>query len=129
MLGKKIEIIRMDGEPYYNGRQGIVTRIDDMGQIHGTWGRCALIEDCDQFKIIKEPIEEPTSISKMKPFTEWTKYEFAIKTPNDEVHYFTPSKSNSGVYDEAMKILKSHEDGVDLYVDPDKQDDNIIVYK
>lgn len=123
MIGKKIEIIRMDGEPHYNGRQGIVTRIDDMGQIHGTWGRCALIEDCDKFKIIEEQIAKKP---KLKPFDEWKTYEFAIMTPNDEVHYFTP-KTNAGAYDEAMKILNSYEDGVELYIDPDEQDDNHII--
>lgn len=126
MIGKKIEIIYMDGEPHYNGRQGIVTRIDDMGHIYGTWGRCALIHGYDQFKIIKEPIEGQTIKTPNRIlFDEWDDYEFALITPN-EWYYFKP-KTNTGAYDEAMKILNSYEDGVNLYINPDKQDNNHVV--
>lgn len=51
-IGDKIRIICMAGEPQYTGREGTVTRIDDAGQIHGTWGGCALIEDEDDYEII-----------------------------------------------------------------------------
>ena len=51
-VGDKIEIIYMSGEPQYTGKIGFVTKIDDMGQIHGTWGGCALIPDDDEFRII-----------------------------------------------------------------------------
>ena len=53
LIGKKIRIIWMDGEPQYMGREGVVTYIDDAGQIHGTWGGCALIPS-DDFEIIEE---------------------------------------------------------------------------
>lgn len=53
LIGKKIRIIWMNGEPQYMGREGVVTYIDDAGQIHGTWGGCALIPD-DDFEIIEE---------------------------------------------------------------------------
>ena len=52
-VGDKIRIIDMDGEPRYNGREGIVVYIDSIGQIHGTWGGCALIPGNDQFEIIE----------------------------------------------------------------------------
>lgn len=55
-VGDKIEIEYMDGEPSYSGRIGIVTSIDDAGQIHGTWGGCALLE-CDEFKVIEKAKE------------------------------------------------------------------------
>lgn len=42
-IGDEIEIIDMYGEPQYSGKVGTVTRIDDMKQIHGTWGGCALV--------------------------------------------------------------------------------------
>ncbi len=42
-VGDKIRIINMSGEPQYTGREGIVEFIDGIGQIHGTWGGCALI--------------------------------------------------------------------------------------
>lgn len=51
-VGDKIEIISMDGEPQYSGRTGIVTHVDDAGQIHGTWGGCALIQGVDSFRVI-----------------------------------------------------------------------------
>lgn len=50
--GDRIRIIRMDGEPRYDGKEGTVTHIDDAGQIHGTWGGCALIPGVDKFVII-----------------------------------------------------------------------------
>ena len=48
-VGDKIQIINMIGEPKYTGKSGIVTYIDDIGQIHGSWGGCALIPDEDEF--------------------------------------------------------------------------------
>lgn len=52
-VGDKILIQAMQGEPRYKNTSGVVTHIDDIGQIHGTWGGCALIPDIDEFKIIK----------------------------------------------------------------------------
>jgi len=51
-IGDKIRIIHMVGEFAYTGKEGIVRTIDDMGQIHGTWGGCALIPGVDQFEVI-----------------------------------------------------------------------------
>ena len=51
-VGDTIKIIKMEGEPQYTNREGIVTHIDDIGQIHGTWGGCAIIPDVDVYKII-----------------------------------------------------------------------------
>ena len=48
-VGDKIKIIKMQGEEQYNGKEGVVTSIDDAGQIHGTWGGCALIKNYDIF--------------------------------------------------------------------------------
>lgn len=50
--GDKIRIIDMAGEPHYAGRTGEVEYIDDMGQIHGTWGGCALIPEEDTYELI-----------------------------------------------------------------------------
>lgn len=49
-IGDKIQIIKMDGEHQYDGKEGIVDLIDDAGQIHGTWGGCASISDVDNLK-------------------------------------------------------------------------------
>ena len=48
----EIRIVYMDGEPEYDGRKGTVTHIDDAGQIHGTWGGCALIPEVDDYEVI-----------------------------------------------------------------------------
>ena len=48
-IGDTIKIIKMEGEPQYTNREGVVTHIDDAGQIHGTWGGCALISEVDSF--------------------------------------------------------------------------------
>ena len=53
-VGDKIEILYMDGEPQYAGREGVVTHIDAIGQLHGTWGGCAVIPEMDSFKVIKD---------------------------------------------------------------------------
>ena len=52
-VGDKIKIIEMKDEPSYNGKEGEVLFIDDIGQIHGTWGGCALIPEVDKFEIIR----------------------------------------------------------------------------
>ena len=52
--GDHIRIIHMEGEPQYAGREGYVTHVDDAGQIHGTWGGCAIIPGPDQYELIEE---------------------------------------------------------------------------
>lgn len=55
-VGDRIRILRLD-DPYdesYPGREGIVENIDDMGQLHGTWGGLAVIPNEDIFEIIKD---------------------------------------------------------------------------
>ena len=52
-IGDTIKIIKMDGEPQSPGREGVVTHIDDAGQIHGTWGGCAIIPEVDTYIIVK----------------------------------------------------------------------------
>ncbi len=45
----------MQNEPNYYNRVGKVTFIDDLNQVHGTWGGCAIIPNVDKFIIIKKP--------------------------------------------------------------------------
>mgnify|MGYP003425142134 CR=1 FL=1 len=52
-IGDLIRIIEMDGEPQYSNKEGVVKYIDSMGQIHGTWGGCALIPGVDSFEIVR----------------------------------------------------------------------------
>lgn len=51
-LGKTIIIVSMNGEPHYSGKMGIVKSVDDLGQLHGTWGGLALIPQEDKFVIM-----------------------------------------------------------------------------
>ena len=53
LIGKKIRIIDMNGEPQYSGKTGVVKHVDSIGQIHGTWGGCALVPGTDDFEIIE----------------------------------------------------------------------------
>ena len=48
-IGDTIKIIKMEGEPQYTNREGVVTHIDDAGQMHGTWGGCAIIPEVDTY--------------------------------------------------------------------------------
>ena len=57
-VGDRIRIVYMSGEPHYTGKEGTVRRIDDAGQIHGSWGGCALIPDEDEFEIIEPGTEQ-----------------------------------------------------------------------
>lgn len=51
-IGDTIRIIEMNGEPHYSGRVGVVERIDDIGQLHGTWGGLAVIPGEDAFEVL-----------------------------------------------------------------------------
>ncbi len=52
-LGKKVRINHLQGENgRYDGKEGVVTRVDDMGDLHGTWGSLAIIVDSDNFSVI-----------------------------------------------------------------------------
>jgi hypothetical protein len=53
-VGQKIKIIDMEGEPHYSGREGVIKHIDDMGQLHGTWGGLAVVPETDSYEVIKE---------------------------------------------------------------------------
>ena len=46
-IGDTIKIIKMESEPQYTDCEGVVTHIDDVGQMHGTWGGCAIILKVD----------------------------------------------------------------------------------
>jgi rubrerythrin len=64
--GDKLRIIDMVGEPHYAGRTGEVEHIDDMGQIHGTWGGCALIPEEDTYELIVDEALHETFESDLK---------------------------------------------------------------
>jgi len=53
-VGDELKIIEMAGEPQYCGKVGVVEFIDGIGQIHGTWGGCAIIPEEDRFEVINK---------------------------------------------------------------------------
>ena len=57
-VGDRLRVIEMKDEPQYSGREGVVKYIDDAGQIHGTWGGCALIPGLDEYVIVMEACDE-----------------------------------------------------------------------
>ena len=52
-VGDTIRINYMKDEPQYTGREGVITHIDDFGQLFGSWGGLAVVPDMDNFEIIK----------------------------------------------------------------------------
>lgn len=52
--GMWLRIIAMNGEARYTGKVGQVKYIDDAGQVHGTWGGCALLPDIDFFDVLTD---------------------------------------------------------------------------
>ena len=54
-VGDDIIIIKLAGEKSnnYSLRRGTVESIDDIGQLHGTWGGLAVIPEEDTFVVIK----------------------------------------------------------------------------
>ena len=52
-VGDKIRIIHLAGEDNrYDGKEGTITYIDSLGQLHGSWGGLAIIPEEDDFEII-----------------------------------------------------------------------------
>ena len=62
-VGDKIRIVQMSGEgDRYHGVEGVVTHVDSIGQLHGTWGGLAVIPEEDKFCVLKKSDENNTSI-------------------------------------------------------------------
>lgn len=52
-VGDKIRINHLRGEDNrYDGKEGTITYIDSLGQLHGDWGGLAVIPEEDDFEII-----------------------------------------------------------------------------
>lgn len=50
-VGHRVKIYNMQDEPSYTNKEGVITSVDDIGQLHGTWGGCALVPELDEFQI------------------------------------------------------------------------------
>ena len=64
MVGRMIVINRMEGEPQYGGKIGVVQSVDDCLRLHGTWGGLAVDPALDEFMIAKEVKVEPHLLGK-----------------------------------------------------------------
>lgn len=53
-VGQKIKIKYVEDEPAYTGKSGICNYVDDIGQLHGTWGGIALLPYIDEFEIVED---------------------------------------------------------------------------
>ena len=52
--GDKIRINHLRGEDNrYDGKEGTITYIDSLGQLHGDWGGLAVIPEEDDFEILQ----------------------------------------------------------------------------
>ena len=52
--GTRIRITKLE-DPFddsYPGREGEVKYIDDIGQLHGTWGFLAVVPESDEFVVL-----------------------------------------------------------------------------
>ena len=53
-VGQKVRIIHLEGEDNrYDGREGIIMKIDGIGQLHGIWGSLAVIPSDDDFYVME----------------------------------------------------------------------------
>ena len=53
-VGHQIHINHLQGEDNrYDGREGIIMKIDCIGQLHGTWGSLAVIPSDDDFYVME----------------------------------------------------------------------------
>lgn len=57
-IGDTIRIINMKGEDHYNGREGVIEYIDELDQLHGTWGGLAIIPTEDLIEVINHEVVE-----------------------------------------------------------------------
>lgn len=62
-IGTLIRVIEMYGEPQYTGREGTVTHIDDAGQLHGTWGGCAIIPGADSYEVLERSMRDEGEVT------------------------------------------------------------------
>lgn len=83
--GDKIRIIEMQGEPDYTDRIGTVEKIDDAGQVHGTWGGLALQPERDKIEPLKDVMHLKYAIYEVynKDLSSWIAealtYDLAVK--------------------------------------------------
>ena len=53
-VGMIIRIVRMEGEPQYDGKEGTIEFVDGIGQLHGTWGGLAVQPERDTLQVLQD---------------------------------------------------------------------------
>ncbi len=85
-VGSTVKITSMAGEPEYTGKVGKITKIDDAGQLHGTWGGLALIPGDDKFELVTVINHETGKVEENKKVKEaLTEEEKEVSTPHFEL--------------------------------------------
>ena len=82
-VGDKIKIVNMQGEPQYKNKEGKITSIDDLGQLHGTWGGVAVIPEEDEIEILKEDTVKKEEFNLPSEVT-FTASEVALDTDDED---------------------------------------------
>lgn len=90
-VGDKIHITRMEGEPQYDGKEGVIVDIDSIGQLHGTWGGCALIPEVDIFEKVEDGNQSTSDEDEVKEESYVDRHNEDDSTEHAEI-YTEPSK-------------------------------------
>ena len=61
-VGDRIKIIEMNDNHKYNGKIGIVKKVE-AGCIYGTWGKSPLLENVDSYKILKKSMSHSLEVA------------------------------------------------------------------
>lgn len=127
-VGDKIRIISLaDEDESYFGKEGVIDHIDDLGQLHGTWGGLAIIPESDKFEIISESLTEAKEEGDKE--VSYNKALAVAKSKNKPVIYGYSNKSYDGkffelkdpivcdsVFDETKKFKAQYKSCGTVYV-------------
>lgn len=52
-IGQKIKILDMYNDTSYNNRVGTITRVGELGELYGTWGKQPLLPNVDLYILVE----------------------------------------------------------------------------
>ena len=52
-IGQKIKILDMYNDTSYNNRVGTITRVGELGELYGTWGKQPLFPNVDLYILVE----------------------------------------------------------------------------
>ena len=97
-VGDTIEILNMQGEPEYMGKTGVVELIDDIGQLHGTWGGLAVTEG-DTIRVIEDKKQKKFIVRECTcPVCGSHKVDYGDSELNDDIMSYYCDCRNCGTY-------------------------------